>query len=300
MRILVTGGGGFVGGWAARELEQHGHTVILTDVHSASENIHPLDVTQSASIAYALERHQPDACLHLGGIAFVPVGWKDPQLVLNVNTMGTIKLLETFRTFNSKAKILVVTSAEVYGRKSSKIPLTEDLPLTPDNIYAVSKSAADQSARLLAEHHGMAIMTARPQNHIGPGQDSRFVVASFAKQVFEMANNGATQEMFVGNLDSRRDFLDVRDVVRGYRLILEEGKPGEAYNLAVGNLNRVGDILDKLCRFAGVSPTISIDENLYRPTDDPPTLDTQKIKAHTSWEPEISLDDSLRDILKAL
>lgn len=300
MRILLTGGGGFVGSWAAEEFSSNGHEVLGTDVASDKPGIEPLDITQPDSIRATLESFQPEACLHLGGIAFVPMAWENPQLAFNVNTIGTINLLEGFRDLIPAARILVVSSAEVYGRDAAEHPLDEDAPLRPSNLYAVTKTAADESARLYARQYDMAVMTARPQNHIGPGQNPSFVVSSFARQVADIAAGIREPVIRTGNLESRRDFLDVRDVVKGYRLILEAGHPGSAYNLASGQQVRIGDILSTLCELAGCAPEQQVDPDLYRKADSTPTLNTDRIRRDTGWSPEISLRESLKSVLSTM
>lgn len=245
-----------------------------------------------------VQRLQPEACIHLAGIAFVPMGWSDPRLVFSVNLGGTFNLLEACRKGASRARVLVITSAEVYGRLPSATPLTEEAPLAPSNLYAVSKVAADLSALLYHRRYGMHVMTARPQNHIGPGQSTQFVTGAFAEQLAAMRDRGAEAVIRVGNLECRRDFTDVRDVARAYRLLVERGRPRTAYNIASGAPVRIGDVLRQLCAMAGVKPRIDIDPDRFRPTDDPPVLDTARIFSHAGWRPEIPLHRTLQDIFE--
>ena len=301
MRILVTGAGGFVGQWVCQNFSEAGHHVIATDLAETTKVSIELDVTQPDSIRTLLKEQTPDACLHLGGIAFVPLGWENPSLVYQVNTLGTLNLLEACRETAPDARFLMVSSAEVYGRDSRPTPIQEEDGLHPSNIYAISKAAADQTVLLYAKRYGMHTMTARPQNHIGPGQSERFVAASFAQQVADIASGKAPNQMNVGNLDAVRDFLDVRDVADGYRLILENGHAGEAYNLASGSASPIRTLLDTLCELAGCQPNIQIDPSRYREeVDPPPLLNTDKIRAQTGWSPSHSLRDTLSDILESL
>jgi GDP-4-dehydro-6-deoxy-D-mannose reductase len=239
---------------------------------------------------------KPDGCIHLAGIAFVPQGWSDPDLVFAVNLGGSVNILEALRAEAASARVLVVTSAEVYGRRPAPHPLREDAPLEPSNLYAVSKLAADLTALLYARRYGMHVMTARPQNHIGPGQSSQFVAQSFAEQLAALKEQPGEPVIRVGNLDSCRDFTDVRDVARAYRRLLEDGRSGEAYNIASGRGVRVRELLDHLCTESGVTPRIETDPDRYRPTDDPPMLDITKIREHTGWQPEIALSQTLKDV----
>jgi GDP-D-mannose dehydratase len=220
---------------------------------------------------------RPDACLHMAGIAYVPRGWTEPDLVFSVNVEGTIRVLEALRRLAPAARTLVISSAQVYGNTPRGRPLTEDDALEPDNLYGVSKVAADLMALLYARRYGMAVMTARPCNHIGPGQSTDFVVPAFAAQLKAIAAGRREPVMRVGNLESLREFADVRDVARAYRLLLEGGVGGRAYNIATGKLVKIGDLLERLCQVAGVRPAIEVEPKFYRPTDAQPALDTARI-----------------------
>ena len=300
MRILVTGANGFVGRHLTAHLKAAGHTPLYADINpipkvpTTQTSIGDLSDTSYAT--HAILKLKPDACMHLGGIAFVPMGWKNPQLVYHVNLIGTVNLLEAFRKHAPDARILVVTSGEVYGRTASDHPLRENAPLFPANPYAISKQAADMHTLLFAERYNMHTMTARPDNHTGPGQSELFVTASFARQIAEIALKLSPPLMRVGNLDNLRNFTDVRDVVQAYRLILERGKSGQAYNIASGKPARIRYVLDTLCRIANVHPEIKIDPARYRPTDCLPMLDTSRLRNETGWTPKIPIETTLRDI----
>ncbi|MBU1909911.1 MAG: GDP-mannose 4,6-dehydratase, partial [Verrucomicrobia bacterium] len=255
------------------------------------------DVLDRGATGKLVQELKPDGCIHLAGIAFVPMGWTDPDAVFSVNLLGTIRLLETFRHHAAAARLLIVTSAEVYGRAGDGRPQDEETPLAPDNLYALSKRAADSAARLYAQHYGMAVLVVRPGNHIGPGQSSRFVATAFAEQVAAIALGRAEPVVRVGNLDSERAFLDVRDMVRAYRLLLERGRAGEVYNAGSSARVRVGDLLDQLCRLAGVHPRIEVDPARYRDADISGILDCGKIRRELGWAPEIPLRETLRTIL---
>ena len=298
MKILVTGCNGFVGRHASAALKQAGHTIVgsdITGLPDAPDPCLPLDVRDLEAIVRTLETVQPEAILHLGGIAFVPLGWTQPQLIFSVNTIGTLNLLDAVRRHAPATRVLVVTSAEVYGSQPAPAPLTEAAPYQPDNIYGVAKAAADHSALLYAARHGLAVMVARPSNHIGAGQSRDFVSSACAEQLAAIAA-GAPPLLRVGNLDHHRDFTDVRDVVHAYRLLLENGRPGNAYNLASGRMTPVRTILDTLCDLAQVRPQIEIDPALFRPNEVRPSYDTSRIRAHVGWQPEIPLRQTLESI----
>lgn len=304
MRFLVTGAYGFVGRYLIAELRQAGHQVVGYDAGPAPADLRDIqaesgDVRDAEALRSVIRRTAPDACVHLAAMAFVPAGASDPQSMIEVNILGTIRLLEAFRKESPGTRLLVVSTAQVYGLAPRPAPIREEDCLAPDSIYAISKAAADDTARLYARQYGMDVLVTRPYNHIGPGQSPIYVVSAFAKQVREIAA-GAPSEIKVGNLDSFRDFTDVRDVARAYRLLIERGQTGEAYNLASGSQVRIGDILDRLCTQAGVRPRITRDPLLYRPNTESPILDIRKIRDATGWEPLISLDQTLRDILSGI
>ena len=279
-------------------LRSAGHEAVGSDVGSpagGTSTYLPMDVRDPDSIASVLADVAPDAVLHLGGIAFVPLGWTQPQRVFHVNTIGTLNVLDAVRQHRPSARILVVTSAEVYGSHPAPAPLAEDAPYRPDNIYGVAKAAADHAALLYAAHHRLDVMVARPSNHIGAGQSKDFVSSSFASQLAAIAAGGAPL-MRVGNLDQRRDFTDVRDVARAYVLLLERGHAGLAYNIASGHLMPVRDLLDGLCAVAQVRPQVEIDPALFRPDENRPSYDTARIHAHVGWEPEIPLRQTLEAV----
>ena len=298
MKVLVTGFNGFAGRHAGAALRQAGHDVVGGDLAippGGANACLEMDVRDLASISRVLAASRPDAILHLGGIAFVPLGWTEPQQVFSVNTIGTLNLLDAVRQHAPRTRVLVVTSAEVYGSHPAPAPLAEDAPYRPDNIYGVAKAAADHATLLYATHHRLDVMVARPSNHIGAGQSRDFVSSSFAAQLADIAA-GARPLMRVGNLDQRRDFTDVRDVARAYVRLLEQGRAGLAYNIASGRMIPVRDILDTLCAIARVRPQVEVDPALFRPNEDRPSYDTARILAQVGWKPEIPLRQTLETV----
>jgi GDP-4-dehydro-6-deoxy-D-mannose reductase len=209
-----------------------------------------------------------------------------------------MRLLRAFRRHAPKARVVVVSSSRVYGRPDTHQPAEEASPLDPSNLYGVTKMAADLGALHWARHHRLPVMTARPVNHIGPGQSPQFAIPAFAQQLIRIARQEAEPVLRVGNLESVHDFLDVRDVARAYRLLLERGRPGCAYNIASGTRRRVGDILEAMCRLARVQPRIETDPDLFRPTDRSPLLDTGAIRRDTGWAPRVAWEDTLRSVLE--
>ncbi|MDD5677332.1 MAG: GDP-mannose 4,6-dehydratase [Kiritimatiellae bacterium] len=302
MRVLVTGANGFVGRYTVNDLQQAGHTVSGFDLSTSPGTVsildlHTGDIRDKDAVSDVVAKTQPEACVHLSAIAFVPEGWRNPEILFSINLLGTINLLEAFRRQAPGAHILVVSSAEVYGLRARPRPVREDDPLDPDNPYAISKAAADRMALLYARQHGLKVMTVRPYNHIGPGQNPRFVVASFATQLAAIARGQAPAVLRVGNLDSRCDFTDVRDVACAYRLLLERGRQAQAYNLCSQKATTIRAILDQLCDLSGAHPAVEVDPQRYRPAGERPALDTTRIETEIHWKPEIPISATLRDIL---
>ena len=299
MRVLVTGACGFVGKHVLHELAANGHDVIGMDVGApppclAPDHFISANITDAACMVKTINDLAPDACIHLAGLAFV--GGGHPQMMMEINLVGATNVLEAFKLAHSKARILFISSAHVYGMKSRPAPIKEEDPLKPDTFYAIAKSAADQISLLYAKQYGMDVMVARPHNHIGPGQSPKFAIASFARQV-NAISQGAPPMIKVGNLENHRDFTDVRDIAKAYLRLLEKGQSGSAYNIASGCEVRVGDILDSLCALAGVRPEIVRDEALYRPLDQNPVLDITRLRKDTGWQPTFTLQQTLTDIL---
>lgn len=302
MNVFITGAAGFVGRHLAAELRRAGHDVCglcLPDERP------PVDVacakgsvTDPAAVADAIERFRPNACVHLAGVSSVPAAWRDPAATCEVNLIGTIRLLDAVRNRAPSARVLVVSSSQIYSGMPGDGPLDEETPPRPDSPYSISKAAADAAALAYAHRFDLAIMTARPANHIGPGQAQHFVISSLAAQLAarRLGRTLPDAPVRAGNLDSLRDFMDVRDTVRGYRLLLEHGRAGLAYHLASGRLYRIGDLWERLCKIAGLRPPIETDPSLWRPADRSPVLSCERILRDTGWRPEIDIETTLRDI----
>jgi len=288
-----------------RDLIRNGHEAIGFDlafdepVEGASFS-HTGDLVNADDISKVVAASAPDACVHLGGVAFVPSGKVHPAQVLTVNTLGTVNLLDAFREYAPEARIVTITSAQIYSLSHEKAIYTEDSPVAPIGMYSVSKAAADMATLAYADKYGMHTMTARPNNHTGPGQSPKFVIPGFARQVKAIAQRKAKPVMKVGNLESRRVFADVRDVARAYRLIIENGRKGLAYNISSMDLVPIRSVLDQLCRIAGISPKIVVDPDKFRPTDCSPLVSIDRLQDHTGWKQEIPLATTLKDMLAGL
>jgi GDP-4-dehydro-6-deoxy-D-mannose reductase len=302
MRIFVTGAAGFAGQHLCRELSNAGHEVIATDQQigtslSGPELCKSLDITDAAAVSALIAETKPDACIHLAAISFVPDGASNPELMTTVNVNGTMNLLAALKKHSPDCRMLLVSTSQVYGMGTRTEPITEDSPLSPQTAYAKSKVIAENEALEYAKKYGMAIIIARPGNHTGPGQRSCFVVASFIQQIKTIARGDADSTIQVGNMESQRGFTDVRDVVRAYRLLLDQGCIGKTYNISAGNIRPIGQVLDEICDLAGVKVIPEVDETLYRPTDAAPLLDSSRIREQTGWTAEIPFIQTIKDML---
>ncbi len=290
MRVLVTGATGFVGHWLCAHLRDEGDEVVGT-----GENV---DVTDAEAVRKSVEDVQPEAIYHLAARPHVGASWDAPQETFTVNALGTLNVVEAARQTNPAARVLVVSSAEVYGSvQPDELPLIETSPLRPVSPYAASKVAAEFVALQGYLGSQVPVIRARSFNHIGPGQSETFAVARFAQRIVEVQRSGGSQ-LRIGNPEPQRDFTDVRDVVRAYRLLVERGEPGEVYNVCSGEAIAIGDIARRLIRLAGADLEVVVDQEFVRPVDVPVLLgDSTRLRSVTGWQPEVPLDDTLTDIL---
>lgn len=292
MRSLITGGRGFVGTWLADHLREQGDEVVAID--------YEVDVTDPVVLLEAVTAAAPDAIYHLAALTHVGDSWKDPLQVLQVNVIGTAALLAAARLCGTDPRVLVTSSAEVYGAVTdpSLMPLDELTPTAPLTPYAASKLAAEALIGQAFRGHGQEVIVVRPFNHIGPGQTPNFAVPALAKRIVEADRRGDSS-IAVGNLAARRDFTDVRDVVKAYRMLIESGTPGEVYNVCSGHDVAIEEIATTLLRLAGTSLEFKTDPALTRPVEVPVLRgDPTRLQHATGWKPEISLDQTLADVLE--
>lgn len=301
---LITGASGFAGIHLVRQLEaQSNWTIVGLARRSSSAGSHSkvlaCDLQDSDLVERVIKRYRPDVIFHLAAQSYVPKSFAAPTSTITNNIVGQINVLEACRAARIDPVILVVGSSEEYGVASAdEMPLTENQPLRPGNPYAVSKVTQDMLGFQYHYAHGMRIVRVRPFNHLGPGQTDRFALSSFARQIAEAEQQAIEPQVLTGDLNAERDFLDVRDVVRAYRIAVEHGEPGEVYNLASGVSRRIGDLLDYLLSLATVSIKVVQDPARLRPSDIPRLVgDPTKFQAATGWTPEIPIEQSLQDTL---
>lgn len=302
MRILVTGAGGFVGGHLLPELVSAGHEVVAAS-HTAWTPPVPVatevfDIRDPARVRAAVEEHAPDGVIHLAALASPQKSWDAAQETFEVNVIGTTYLFEALAG-RPGTRVLVVGSAQEYGAAQLDRPLRESDPLRPASPYAVSKVAQELVAFAYGQRHGLPVVVARSFNHTGPGQTTDYAIGAFAAQVAAIERGDQPPRLTVGWLESRRDFLDVRDVCRAYRLLVEAGEAGEAYNVASGRAERIGDLLDILLGAAGLAGVVEVQAAAAPRPGDPQTLlgDGTKLQQGLGWEPEIPMATSVVDTL---
>lgn len=292
MRSLITGAAGFVGRHLTAHLESHGDEVIGVDRAQGP------DLLDGPGWVALLDKVRPEALYHLGGFSDVGGSWSTPNETFRVNAEGTLNVLQACVQAGVQ-RVLAVSSADVYGRVTlAELPLDEDNPLRPVSPYAASKIAADYLALQAHLGYGLEVMRVRAFNHLGPGQTNRFVAPALAERIALNEVEGG-EVVPVGNLTPRRDFTDVRDVARAYRLLIEHGEPGEAYNVCSGHDIAISELADRLVAMADREMRLEGDPSLQRPVDVPVLRgDHTRLHKATGWEPEIDLDQTLADLLQ--
>lgn len=291
MRSLITGGKGFVGSWLSRHLEQMGDEVQVIDAET--------DVADVDALRPVLRARPPDAVYHLAALSHVGASWATPEPVLRTNVLGTANLLAVARQEAPEAAVLVVSSAEVYGVvREDQLPLTESTPVAPVSPYAASKAAAEQVALQAWRGYGQRVLVVRPFNHVGPGQAPSFAVSALAKRIAEAKRSGSGR-LTVGTTATRRDFSDVRDVVRAYRLVIQRAPAGSVLNVASGHDVAVADVAAMLMDAAGVQLELVTDPALVRPVDVPVLRGNPAAlsSAVGGWSADIPLRTTLADVL---
>jgi GDP-4-dehydro-6-deoxy-D-mannose reductase len=305
MRVAVTGAAGFVGRWLLADLKAAGHDVVGGDLASAAADT-TLDVTDAAAVRAWLTDTAPDAVIHLAAIALPRAAAANAGAAMAVTVGGTVNLLEAARLMTRRPAVLVAGSAEVYGQPGlDRMPLAEDAPMAPVGAYALSKVAQESIALAVGARWDMSVAVARAFNHTGPGQAPDFVIPALARRVADVAA-GVSDTVRTGNLDVARDFLDVRDVVIAYRLLVEGLLGGSVptctiANIASGRAVPIRAIVETLCRLAGVTPALVQDPALVRPGEIPEFRgDASRLHTLTGWTPSRPLEQTLADVLAAV
>lgn len=307
MRALITGIAGFVGAHLAEAVEAETAWevwgAVIGSVERASAisgaRILTTDLREPDQARVLVEAARPDVVFHLAAQAYVPQSWADPWDTYHTNIRSQLNLLDAIGRLGWQPRILVVSSNEVYGyARAEDLPLHENAPLRPNSPYSVSKLAQDFMGLQYFLDRKLPIVRVRPFNHIGPRQNERFVAPSFARQIVEIERGRREPVLRLGNMAAQRDFTDVRDMVRAYILAIQQGEPGEVYNIGTGRARSVREMLDIMLAHSSVKIAEETDPAKFRPSDTPISYaDPAKFMRQTGWEPRISFEQTCMDIL---
>ncbi|MAE69287.1 MAG: GDP-mannose 4,6-dehydratase [Gemmatimonadetes bacterium] len=303
MRALVIGAEGFVGGHLRRHLSECGDDIVGTCLISSGEGdpLLPLDVKDRDAVRELVHDVAPDVVYHLAAISFVPETMKDPSAAFAVNTLGTVHVFEALTRLRRPSRMVFVSTGEVYGLvRPHEVPVSEEQPVDPRTPYAASKVATELALRGCAGVPGAPEwIVLRSFNHTGPGQGPSFVCSDFASQVAAIEAERQEPVIRVGNLSAERDFTDVRDVVRAYRMVAKHGSAGSIYNVASERPISIQSVLDSLLALSSAEIRVETDPDRMRPIDMPVMAgDASALRRATGWQPEIPFDDTLRDLLE--
>lgn len=304
-KSLIIGADGFVGSYLIKELIKIEDMQVFATKRSHKKlesncaHIYNLDIMNKEDIVEILFEIRPDYIFHLAAQSSVGVAWKNPGLTVDVNIKGSINVLDAVRELYYKPRVLIVGSGEEYGHiEPGETPIQEDNSLRPGNIYAATKICQNMIAKIYSNAYDMELVMVRAFNHIGPGQASMFVVSDFCKQVAEIEKGLRIPVMSVGNLAAKRDFTDVRDVVKAYVKLIQMGEKGETYNVGRGKAVAIQDILDMIVSKSSRQIQVEINPAKIRPVDVPIIeADITKVNNVTGWTPEISLEQTIQETL---
>lgn len=301
---LVIGAAGFVGKYLIKEMEENRIEPYATKLpherlDETNAQVYNLDIMDKEAIVALLLEIRPDYIFHLAAQSSVGLAWKNPILTVDVNIKGSINVMDAVRELFYKPRILLIGSGEEYGHiQPEDSPIKETNLLRPGNIYAATKACQNMIGSIYSKAYDMELMMVRAFNHIGPGQMPMFVVSDFCKQVAEIEKGLREPVMKVGNLAAKRDFTDVRDVVKAYVALIQKGESGETYNVGSGNAKEIRQILDLIISMSDKEIRVEIDPNKIRPVDVPIIeADITKLNELTGWKPEISLEQTVRETL---
>lgn len=304
-KAMVLGAAGFVGGYLIRHLHDDlGMEVYATKLPQETldnlpASIYDLDILKKENIVSLLYDIRPDYIFHLAAQSSVSVAWNNPQLTIDINIKGAVNVMDAVRELYYKPRVVVIGSGEEYGHiRPGETPIKEDNRTCPGNIYAATKACQNMIGSIYAKAYDMELVMVRAFNHIGPKQSPIFVVSDFCKQVAEIEKGLREPVMYVGNLSAKRDFTDVRDVVRAYGLLAENGVKGETYNVGRGKAYEIREILDMIVKESFCDIKVEIDPAKIRPVDVPIIeADISKLQEATQWEPEIPIKQTVKEVL---
>jgi GDP-4-dehydro-6-deoxy-D-mannose reductase len=311
MKILVAGITGLVGSYLAEYLLANEPKAQIYGTYrwrSRMDNVNHIksqialvdcDIRDAVNVRRLVKDIQPDIMFHMASQSSVFTSWHAPRETLLTNIIGEINFFEAIREYAPECKILIPGSSEEYGLlDGSDLPATEETLYKPLSPYAVSKVVQDMAAYQYQMSYHLNIFRARAFNHTGPRREANFVESNFAHQIALIEKGLQPPVINVGNLEAKRDYTDVRDMVKAYWLMIRKCPPGEVFNICSGRVVNIGEILDILLKFSKIKVEIREDASRFRPYDAPAIYgDNSKFKKLTGWEPEISLEKTLEDIL---
>lgn len=296
--VLIFGVNGFVGGHLAREFKEHGYEVFGSDLHDTAVSPHvdayaSADLIEAGAVAKACAEFEPTFLVNLAAISSVGLSWRDPQTTMQVNVVGALNVLDAARAMVEPPKVLLIGSSEEYA--PSDAPLKETDPVDATNPYGISKMAQERFAEAYEHRYGLRIYRTRSFNHTGVGQPTTFVLSSWCKQVAGIERSGKPGVLKVGNINVRRDFSDVRDVVRAYRMLIESEHSGEEFNVGSGRALALRELAELVASFCSQDVAIEVDSALLRPTDNPSICcDASKARELLGWRPRYGIEATLQ------
>lgn len=299
-KVLIFGIGGFVGSYLAREFLNCGYVVwgsdkVKSDLLPAEVQFQEADLLIAEQVMDLMQKVSPDIVVNLAAISSVGASWNIPQATISVNVVGALNIMEAARKCSAMPKVMFIGSSEEYA--ASDAPITEKTPLDANNPYGISKMTQERFAQVYRERYGMKIYCVRPFNHTGVGQRDSFVLPSFCKQVAEIEKSGRSGVIKVGNLTAERDFSDVRDIVRAYRMIVESNDCAKIYNVGSGKAYSLTELLEYIVSLSNQKITVEVDPARVRPIDTPRICcDNSEIEKDLGWKPQYSIFDTLREI----
>lgn len=305
-KVLVTGADGFVAFHLMRLLKaETGWDVcgigLKPDITEKMDGVEyqVVDITDYDLLKGYIEGNAPDIVFHLAAQPSVALSWKNPRITYEVNLIGQMNLLEILRESAEDVSVLITCSSEEYGKVTpEEMPLVENRALKPCSHYAVSKVAQEVMGLMYEQAFGWNVFVTRGFNQAGPGQSPDFVVSSFARQIALIEAGVVPPVIKVGNLEAERDFIDVRDTVRAYMMIVQKGAPGSVYNVCSGSTRRISEILNLLVGLSNVDITVEKDPERQRPSDIPILEgDSTRVREEVGWEPVISIEQTMQDTL---
>jgi len=309
IKAYITGVCGFAGSWLAEELLAHGYAVAGAALPEESDDnlagvgksvrVDRFDIADADACREALNRAKPDVLFHLAALSSVGQSFSQGESTFRVNVIGSYNVFQAARDSRRLTKLVFVSSADVYGPvRPAELPLKPDRLLNPVSPYAQSKAAAEYLARLYFDQYDLPLVIARSFNHSGPRQNPNFVIPALCQKIVEAELSDGRKTVTVGNLSARRDISDVRDIVRGYRLLAEKGTCGKTYHLCTGKAYRIGDLLNKLIALSDTPIKVARDKALFRKTDIPILRGSfLATRRDVGWKPDIAIAATLKDTL---